>query len=85
MKKDYEKEAKKWKGIAIIFIIITALIFISSILLGISERVEDNKTKICFYEICANYPDAEYYEDVCTCYDYDTLGRLTIVKEEYMR
>ena len=85
MKKDYEKLYKKWRVIGIALIIFVCIILISSIALNLQERVEDNKMKICFYEICANYPDADYYDDVCSCYDYDTLGRLTIAKEEYMK
>jgi hypothetical protein len=85
MNKDYKKLYEKWKVIGTVLIIFTCIMLIFSVVVDIREKIEDNKTKVCFYEICADLPDAEYYDDVCSCYDYDTLGRLTLVKEVYLK
>lgn len=73
----------KWKTIAIIFIIL----FISeNLLIGFFyylEVKEIEETNNCYYNICEEYPEAEYLDDICFCYDYDVLGDYVIVKTEY--
>ncbi len=74
-----------WKVVAIIFL---ALFLVENFYLGWalwSVGVEDDKINECYYDICSDYPDAEYLEDVCFCYDYDVLGELRVVETEYMR
>lgn len=78
-------ENNKWRTIAIIFIILfileTALIVWS---INIAYSEEDNWNE-CLYNICGEYPDAYYQENVCECYDYDVLGNLMVAKTEYMK
>lgn len=74
-----------WKIIAIIFITLfvieTSYVFYAVY----AYNHELDKTNICFYDICSEHPDAEYYENVCYCYDYDLMGELVVVKSEYMK
>ncbi len=75
---------EKWKTLAIIFavIIIIENLFI---LWGLSLNAEEEeKLNICYYDICSGFYDAVYSNEVCSCYDYDTLGYLVIEKTEYM-
>ncbi len=79
-------EKKHWKTIAIILIVF----FIVEISLGVWEYVsmsiDNDKLMTCLYEICQEYPDALYENDLCTCYEYDMWGdNLLVAKEEYMR
>jgi hypothetical protein len=79
-------EKKGWKTLAIILIVIFILenaLFIYSVNLVNKEAKETN---ICYYDICEEYPQADYdsYLKICNCYDYDLLDNLEIVKTEYM-
>jgi len=74
-----------WKIIAII---VLTLFIAENLLIGYSlwsVEVEDHKINICYYDICSDYPDAEYSGDVCFCYEYDVLGNLVIGESEYMK
>jgi len=77
-------EKKGWKIIAIVFIAITAFIIFFNAVNYISYSREEAKMNECFYDICDIYPDADYAEDVCYCYDYSVLGELVVVDTEYM-
>ena len=74
-----------WKAIAIIFIIlfIASWIFISWGIYLVNKDTE--RTNVCYYEICENYPQAFYDADLCICYDYDLFGNLQVVKQKYMK
>jgi hypothetical protein len=79
-----KKETNTWKIIAIIFIILfcSLVLFITW---GLYLNSQDEKKSYqCFYNICGDYADAEFRENVCYCYDYDTLGQLTVAKTQYM-
>ena len=81
-----KKINKYWKTIAIIFII---LFTFETIYVVYSVSVYNQGIKnqnICFYDICANYPDAYYDSDnkVCSCYDYDVLGNEQVSFTQYM-
>ena len=73
-----------WKITAIIFMIL----FFGYFGLGMWGLYENNKEienqNICFYEICDDYIDAEYLDNLCTCYEPDFLGELKIAKQKYM-
>lgn len=74
-----------WKILAIVFIILFAL---ETLYIGWSVSYvmkEERLTNDCFYNICADYPDAYYLEGVCTCYDYDMLGNLVPATTKYMK
>ena len=47
--------------------------------------IEEGKIYECYYDICGEYPEAEYSDNVCSCYGYDNLGQLMVVKSKYMR
>ncbi len=73
-------EKKTWKIIALVFII---LFITENLLLGYnlySLNKIDKEIKICYYDICEEYPDADLSEGVCYCYDYDMLGELVLAK-----
>jgi len=73
----------KWKTIAIIFI---TLFVIQSLFIGLSYYSVASENKAineCYYNTCSENPDADYENGVCTCYDYDVLGNLIIVKTEF--
>lgn len=77
-------EKTGWKVLAILFIILFVL---ETSFVGYAVHiynVETENTNICYYDICGEYPDALYQEGVCSCYDYDVLGSLIIVDQEYM-
>ncbi len=74
----------EWKTIAIIFIILSCVL-IGLITYSTIDYYRYNKSyNDCLYNFCAEYPDAEYYENgVCECYDYDNLGQLYVAKTRY--
>jgi hypothetical protein len=77
--------ATTWKTLAIIFFI---LFLLETFWIGYSTYLvyeEIDKTNTCFYDICSEYPDAYYLNDICTCYDYDMFGEYIVAKEVYMK
>ena len=81
MKKMYKST---WKVIAIVSIIVLIVLIMSAILVIRSADKELEKENLCYYEICGDYPDANYQDKVCTCYDYDIIGELVVAKQHYM-
>ena len=78
-------ENTTWKILAIIFIVLFVIenlffIFMVNIVLNDEEKVNE-----CYYNICGEYPEADYEDKVCSCYDYDNLGNLIIAKTEYLK
>ena len=73
-----------WKVTAIIFIV---LFILENLFFGwmyyLAIQEEDN-TRICLWDVCEEYPDAVYEDNVCYCYDYDLLGNVVIAKSEVM-
>ena len=74
-----------WKTIAIIFIILFGLLLTYNIWSVNYYNNEVEKTNICFYDICADYIQASYEEDICSCYEIDMVGEYIIAKTEYMK
>jgi len=73
-----------YKILAIVFI---ALFLVENIFFGwayYSTYQQNKKTNICFYDICEQYPEATYDNEICTCYDYDVLGNFVQVKTKYL-
>lgn len=69
-------EKQGWKVMAIIELVLLIL-FISLGIYGVyQDNKEIEKTNICYYEVCADSPQAYYEEGICTCYDYDNLGQI---------
>ena len=74
-----------WKVIAIIFM---TLFILETAWIGLGWWLivqEENQTNECYYNICADYPEALYESNVCYCYDYDLLGEFVVVETEYMK
>ena len=44
-----------------------------------------DKENECYYDICGDYEEAYYSDNICYCYDYDVLGSLQIVKTEWIK
>jgi len=73
-----------WKILAIVFMCLFATWVGIGIYVSIQDSAEFDKMNICYYDICEEYADAGYSNNVCSCYDYDMLGYLNIEKTEYM-
>jgi len=74
-----------WKVTAIIFLVLFLLetsFFIWSVWIVTKEEQKD---LTCYYDICADYPDAQRVGNLCTCYDYDVMGNYIITDTEIMR
>ncbi|MCH7851037.1 MAG: hypothetical protein IH845_05330 [Nanoarchaeota archaeon] len=74
-----------WKSIAITSMVTLLLILILLIWGFYLERAEEEKTYSCYYDICADYPEAVLDDPLCTCYEYDVLGNLQEVKTVYLK
>lgn len=73
-----------WKVIAIIFIVLFILENVWFIWAILYTNHEEARIKTCYYDICSENYDAAFEDDICTCYDLDTLGNYVISKTEYM-
>jgi len=74
----------KWKSIAIIFIILFVLetsLFVWAYSLSVKE---EKMIMECYYDICEDYPDAYFEENLCSCIGYDLWGEEIVSKQEYM-
>lgn len=74
-----------WKAIAIVFIILFVLLLAFVGLGAFLVDQEDQRIKECYYEICADTPEAQLVEDICYCYDYDKNGEWEVVNTHIMR
>ena len=75
----------RWKLIAIIFIVLFVL-ETSFVLWGLKINADYERDYYsCMYDICEDYPYADYLEPICSCYDYDIMGELVIAKEDYIK
>ncbi len=74
------KKTNGWKVTAIIFIILFTL-QMSFMIWGVTLVLEEEKnTDECYYDICEDYINAYFEEDVCYCYNADN----EVVKTELM-
>ena len=74
-----------YKTLAIVFICMFVSLLAFNIWSYYYVAAEEERTNVCWYDICGNYPEAYYLNNVCSCYDYGLLGELELVKEEYMK
>lgn len=74
-----------WKILAITSWILLLVLVALAIWGMIDAKKEVERTTLCYYDICEEYPDALVESNVCFCYDYDVLGNLMIAKTEIMR
>ncbi|HDK42037.1 MAG TPA: hypothetical protein ENG87_01555 [Candidatus Pacearchaeota archaeon] len=79
-----EKVSRGWRTLAIILLILSVSMIILTIISIHQNTQQVKNTNICYYDICSDYPDAYYENDVCTCYDYDVLGNEQVAYTEYM-
>jgi len=82
-----QKKSNKWKIIGIIGIVVIVLFTLENLLIGylFVDIAKDNKnTNVCYYDICEKYPDAQYEDGVCKCYDYDLTGYPALAKSKVM-
>ena len=78
-------KAQTWKTLAIIFGILFLLetsFWIYSY--NVVTKDEENMN-ICYYEVCGEYPQAFYEDNICHCYDYDILGELVVSKSKVIK
>ena len=75
----------KWKTIAIIFIVLFTLETSIWIWAFWDLTRDDARIKECYYDVCGEYPEANYEDDICYCYEYDFFGELVLTKTEYMK
>ena len=73
-----------WRLIAIIFIILFSVMVIWFTWSYIYVTQQEKLTNICYYEVCEDYPEANYEDHLCSCYDYDMLGNYVLVKTELL-
>ncbi len=62
-----------WKTLAIIFIF---LFILENLYIGYGFHLlaqEAENTNICYYDICEEYEQAIYEDNVCSCYSVDTI------------
>lgn len=79
-------EKNTWK---VLFIIVLVLFLLENSLVvwgAVSNKQIEKQTNVCYYDICADYPDAyyDYQTKLCDCYDKDLMGNKIIAKTEYM-
>ena len=74
----------KWKTVAIIFIVLFSLETLFLVWAYYTALQEQVKTEKCYYNICAEYPEAQLDGNVCFCYDYDLVGNLGVAKTKIM-
>ena len=73
-----------WKTIAIVCLVILVLEN-GFLFLGYKQMAkEEEQLKICYYDICEEYPEAEVTSGVCHCYDYDVMGDYVWAKSEIL-
>lgn len=77
-------EKQGWRTTAIVALVVLGLLVSYNIYSVAVYYDELEKSNICYYNICEEHPEAWYSEDVCTCYDYDTLGNLVVDKTQLM-
>lgn len=78
-------EKTGWKIMAIIelVLLIVGIGFLWLSLHIANQEVE--KQNICYYDLCGEYIDAWYSENICYCYEEDVLGTLVVAKSQYMK
>jgi len=79
-----ETKKNHWKIVAIIFIVLFLLETSGWVYASWYVSREKNKDLVCYYEICADSIDALREGNLCSCYDYDLIGNLNIVKTKLM-
>ena len=75
-----------WKTAAIVFILLFVLenaIFVFAV---IGADNEQKQISVCYYDVCADYSQADYDTNykLCNCYDDDLLGNPKLAKQTYM-
>lgn len=78
-------EKHGWKILAIVFI---CLFIVENLFIGWGYSLvieEEQKMNECYYDICEDYAEAEFVDNVCGCYSYDfEAGEYVLEKTETM-
>ena len=74
-----------WKVSAIVFFILFVIILTYNIWAISLYLDEEGKIAECYYDICKDYGNAIYENNVCGCYEPDLMGGWAIAKETYMK
>lgn len=63
-----------WKVLSIILIMILVLenVFIIYSINLVDKEKKD--TLVCYYDVCKDYPQSTFVDNLCTCYEKDILG-----------
>ena len=72
-----------WKVTAIIFIVYSVLLTSLCVWGYVEVTAEEEAINNCYYNTCAEYPNALYEYGVCTCYDIDEYGEYEVAKTIY--
>ena len=68
----------KWKVMAIVELVLI-LSSLGFLLVGYYKfLVKENLTKDCYYVVCADFPQAEYSNDLCSCYNINQEGNFEL-------
>lgn len=73
-----------WRTIAIIFIILFGVLLFFNIWAINYYSAEEKRTDECYYDFCSEYPDADYIDGVCFCYENDIMGGLIVADTKVM-
>jgi len=73
-----------WKTLSIILMILLVLetSFIAWGYYLVTK--EESQIKECYYDICEDYPQAWFENEICYCYDYGLTGEYVVAKTKYM-
>ena len=74
-----------WKGLAIILFVILLSIAAFSAYIYHKVNLDEKNTQLCYYDVCEQYEDAAYKDNVCFCYTKSLLGDLVVAKTEVMK
>jgi hypothetical protein len=76
-----------WKVFALILLGILIALGLIMWLGYATEKKTQEKTMNCYYNICSEYPEAQFDStlNLCSCYDYDVLGKLKVGKQIYLK
>jgi hypothetical protein len=74
-----------WKILAIVFIVLFILetAFVLWSINNYNKEIENQN--MCYYDICGEYDDAVYQDNICYCYDIDVIGNYKVAKTEVLK
>lgn len=77
------------KGWKIAIVVLWILFILQNVLFiwgAISILQEEEKIYQCYFNICSEYEDVDFVDDICTCYEYNyKIEDYEIKKQIYMK